>query len=79
MDIDKNLKFSKLKSFADGTRVTKRIKDEGDANALQLDLEQVYEWAEKNTMEFKNLKLMMKSKPKRNLSIVSEPSLKKNM
>ena len=43
MDIDKNLKFSKLKSFADGTRVTKRIKDEGDANALQLDLEQVYE------------------------------------
>ena len=56
MDIDKKLKFSKLQSFADDTRVTKRIKDEEDAKALQLDLEQVYEWAERNNMEFNSLK-----------------------
>ena len=56
MDIDKNLKFSLMKSFADGTRFTKRVKDEEDAKALQLDLQQVYEWAERNNMEFNSLK-----------------------
>ena len=56
MDIDKNLKFSQLKSFADDTRVTKRIKEEEDAKALQLDLEQIYDWAERNNMEFNSLK-----------------------
>ena len=45
MDFDKNLKFSILKSFADDIRVTKRIKDEEDGKALQLDREEVYEWA----------------------------------
>ena len=33
----------------------KKIKNE-DAKALQLDLEQVYEWAERNNMEFNSLK-----------------------
>ena len=56
MDIDKNLKFSILKSFADDTRVAKRIQDEEDAKALQLDLEKVYEWAERNNMDFNSLK-----------------------
>ena len=56
MDIDKNLKFSILKSFADDTRVAKRIEDEEDAKALQLDLEKVYEWPERNNMEFNSLK-----------------------
>ena len=54
-DIDKNLNYLLLKSFADDTRVTKRIKDEEDAKALQLDLEQVYEWAERNNLEFYSL------------------------
>ena len=56
MDIDKNFKFSILKSFADDTRVTKRIKDEDDAEALHLDLKQVFEWAERNNMEINSLK-----------------------
>ena len=55
-DIDKNLKFSILKSFADDTRVTKSMKDEKDAKALQLDLQQVYEWAERKNMECNSLK-----------------------
>ena len=56
MDIDKKLKISILKSFADDTRVTKRINDEEDAKALQLELEQVYERAERNNMEHNSLK-----------------------
>ena len=50
------MKFSILQSFADDTRVSKRIEDEEDAKALQLDLEKVYEWAERNNMEFNSLK-----------------------
>ena len=38
------------------TRFTKRIKGEEDAEALQLDLEQVFELAERNNMEFNSLK-----------------------
>ena len=37
------------------TLVTIRIKDEEDAKAVQLVLEQAYEWAERN-MEFNSLK-----------------------
>ena len=59
IDIEKNLKFSILKRFADDTRVTKGIKDEEDAKALQLDLEQVYERTDRNNKEFDSLKFAL--------------------
>ena len=59
IDFDKNLKIAILKRFAEDTRVTKRIKDEEDVKALHLDLEQVYELAEKKNMEFNSLKFVL--------------------
>ena len=55
-DIDVNVYHSLLKSFADDTRVMKGVSGINDASNLQADLNNVYEWADKNNMEFNSLK-----------------------
>ena len=55
-DIDSDVKFSILKSFADDTRVTKIIVDIIDSLNLQKDLNKIYEWAKLNNMEFNDSK-----------------------
>ena len=41
-----------MKSFADDTRVNKMINNPDDIEEMQRDLENIYEWAEKNKMLF---------------------------
>ena len=51
-DIDENIKKSIVRSFADDTRVNKMINSLEDIEEMQKDLENIYEWAEKNKMVF---------------------------
>ena len=55
-DIDEELMYSLLKSFADDTRVMKGVSNVREASQLQGDLFNVYDWAESNNMEFNSLK-----------------------
>ena len=51
-DIDQNIAFSFISSFADETRVGRHTEDFKNIQVLQADLEAVYNWAESNKMEF---------------------------
>ena len=51
-DIDKNVNKSIVKSFADDTRVNKMINNPNDMEEMQKDLENIYEWAERNKIVF---------------------------
>ena len=51
-DIDENVKKSIVRSFADDTRVNKMINNPNDIEEMQRDLENIYEWAERNKMVF---------------------------
>ena len=51
-DIDEFVNYSFLSSFADDTRVAKGIRNIQEASQLQLDLNEVYAWAESNNMTF---------------------------
>ena len=42
--------------FADDTRIARRIKEEAYFEALQLDLEKLYNWQEQNNMQFNGSK-----------------------
>ena len=55
-DIDKNVAFSFLSSFADDTRLLRKVSGVRDASLLQTDLEAVYQWAEDNNCSFNNKK-----------------------
>ena len=55
-DIDQNVAHAFLSTFADDTRVGKSIKSVADADLLQQDLDQVYQWAASNNMEFNSSK-----------------------
>ena len=46
-DIDEDVKMCIIRSFADDTRVNKKIKTNEDKELMQKDLEAVYRWAEK--------------------------------
>ena len=49
-DMDMNIKHSKINSFADDTRISKRISTMDDCSLLQEDLEYVIEWSKENNM-----------------------------
>ncbi|KAL5258287.1 hypothetical protein ACHWQZ_G008952 [Mnemiopsis leidyi] len=49
-DMDKDIKHSKINSFADDTRISKRISTMDDCSLLQEDLEYVMEWSKDNNM-----------------------------
>merc|ERR1712030_51100 len=51
-DIDENVKNCLVRSFADDTRVNKKIGNNFDKESIQKDLEAIYDWAEKNKMKF---------------------------
>ena len=51
-DIDQNIAFSFISSFADDTRVGRHIEDFEDIQLLQAGLDAVYNWAESSNMEF---------------------------
>ena len=51
-DIDKETQDAIVRSFADDTRVSKKIKISEDRDKLQSDLQIIYEWANRNNMEF---------------------------
>ena len=55
-DIDDAVLHSLIASFADDTRATKGIKTELDAAELQNDLFRIYDWSQKNNMQFNSLK-----------------------
>ena len=55
-DIDKNIVSSFLSSFADDTRLLRKVSGVRDASSLQTDLEAVYQWAEDNNCAFNNKK-----------------------
>ena len=55
-DIDDDILYAFLSSFADDTRTSKEIKSLIDSFMLQHDLYQIYKWAELNNMEFNNCK-----------------------
>ena len=42
--------------FADDTRITRKIENESDVESLQNDLETLYDWQERNNMEFNSKK-----------------------
>jgi hypothetical protein len=51
-DINEEILYSILRSFADDTRISKGIKSLSDTNNLQDDLNSIYNWASKNNMSF---------------------------
>jgi hypothetical protein len=51
-DITKNIFHSMLTSFADDTKVWKGVSDTMDEVQLQDDLDMIYQWAERNNMQF---------------------------
>merc|ERR1712105_420890 len=51
-DIDENVKNCLVRSFSDDTRVNKKIGNNLDKEAMQKDLEAIYNWAEKNKIKF---------------------------
>ena len=55
-DIDKSVLTAFLSSFADDTRVGHWIKTKEDLQNFQKDLDNIYEWASKNNMEFNSSK-----------------------
>jgi len=55
-DIDKEVLHSFVKSFADDTRATKKVKTLEDVSLLQKDLEKIYEWTDDNNMKLNDIK-----------------------
>ena len=55
-DIDENVEKCIVRSFADDTRVNKKISNENDKESMQKDLRSIYDWAEKNKMKFNGSK-----------------------
>jgi len=55
-DINQNVQYSTVSSFADDTRVIKEISSDEDSNRLQFDLKCIYQWASENNMSFNSCK-----------------------
>ena len=55
-DIDHDVLYSIVMSFADDTRATKSVKSINDIAKLQSDLQQIYQWTDDNNMELNDIK-----------------------
>ena len=55
-DIDKDILNIFVKSFADDTRGTKKVKTAEDVALMQLDLEKIYKWTDDNDMKLNDVK-----------------------
>jgi ribonuclease P/MRP protein subunit RPP40 len=51
-DINKNVRDSKVSSFADDTKISRVINNEEDVKVLQRDINAIFEWADENNMYF---------------------------
>ena len=51
-DVDTDITTSVVSSFADDTRVSKKICSPDDTEVLQQDLNKIYAWTERNNMQF---------------------------
>ena len=51
-DINEGVQHSRITSFADDTRISKKVSSEQDVALLQKDLDAVYNWANTNNMHF---------------------------
>lgn len=60
-DIDQEIHYASVSSFADDTRLLKVVKNDNDARHMQRDLNSVYEWADTNNMEFNGTKFELLS------------------
>ena len=49
-DIDKNLEHSEVTSFADDTRIRRKVTEVGDAQNLEMDLNKILTWADENNI-----------------------------
>ena len=70
-DINKNVKHSHVASFADDTRMLKETPNINETQVLQMELNQIYQWAEKNNMTFNDTKF-------EHLSYYTKPPLRHN-
>ena len=70
-DIDESVLTSFLSSFADDTRVGHGVKTVEDLRDFQQDLDNIYNWASNNNMEFNSINLSAFSMAKKN-SLVSD-------
>ena len=50
---------SQIGTYADDTKVKKKVMNESDSKQLQDDLNSIYKWAEENNMEFNSKKFML--------------------
>lgn len=55
-DIDQEVKHSRVASFADDTRVLRKVRGPEDVTLLQDDLNSIYDWAARNNMAFNSTK-----------------------
>ena len=55
-DIDQDVLYSIVMSFADDTRATKSVKSINDIEKLQSDLQRIYKWTDDNNMELNDIK-----------------------
>ena len=60
-DIDDNILSSIVRLFADDTKISAKIENEGDTEILQQDLDEIYRWADENCMEFNENKFEIMS------------------
>ena len=53
-DIDSSVTKSKVRSFADDTRIIKGVSNVREATELQVDLNAIYDWTHDNRSQFNN-------------------------
>ena len=56
LDINENVCYSNLSSFADDTRIMREVSSDEDIQLLQADLQSLYTWADQNNMTYNNTK-----------------------
>ena len=73
-DIDTVTKHTRVRCFADDTRVSKTIKEDKDITEMQSDLNNIYHWSNTNKMKFNETKFELiryKSQQTQHLQIAS--------
>ena len=57
-DINKNVRDSKVSSFADDTKIGRRINNADDIKVLQRDIDAIFKWANENNIQFNGEKFV---------------------
>ena len=75
-DIDKNMKISVSRLFADDTKVSTKIRNQESTELLQQDLNTIYKWTDDSLMQFSESKFERMSL--RMQSVLKEECIKRN-